>query len=104
VWPGSSRDTRTLPSLVFKLYIEQILSKPPHATKLPDGAYAHVMTHDERNGMACTYKLKEMFFSVFFSLTNPFLLAKKKRERKADLIDCLLSLHPPAVRSESGRG
>lgn len=55
MWPGSSRDTRTLPSLVFKLYIEQILSKPPHATKLPDGAYAHVMTHDERNGMACTY-------------------------------------------------
>jgi hypothetical protein len=59
VWPGSSRDTRTFPSLVFKLYIEQILSKPPHATKLPDGAYAHVMTHDERNGMACTYKLIE---------------------------------------------
>lgn len=56
MWPGSSRDTRTFPSLVFKLYIEQILSKPPHATKLPDGAYAHVMTHDERNGMACTYK------------------------------------------------
>lgn len=55
MWPGSSRDTRTLPSLVFKLYIEQILSKPPHATKLPDGAYAHVMTHDERNGIACTY-------------------------------------------------
>jgi hypothetical protein len=82
VWPGSSRDTRTLPSLVFKLYIEQILSKPPHATKLPDGAYAHVMTHDERNGMACTYKLKEMFFSVFFSLTNPFLLAKNAKEKQ----------------------
>lgn len=54
--PGSSRDTRTLPSLVFKLYMEQILSKPPHATNEPDGAYAHVMTHDERNGMACTYR------------------------------------------------
>ena len=26
----------------------------PHATKLPVGAYAHVMTHDERRGMACT--------------------------------------------------
>lgn len=26
------------------------------------------MTHDERNGMACTYKLKEIFFSVFSSL------------------------------------
>ena len=26
----------------------------PQATKLPVGAYAHVMTHDERRGMACT--------------------------------------------------
>ena len=38
VCPLSSRDTLTVPSLVFKLYIEQILSRPPHATKLPDGA------------------------------------------------------------------
>lgn len=77
MWPGSSRDTRTFPSLVFKLYIEQILSKPPHATKLPDGAYAHVMTHDERNGMACTYKEKftqsgvqDKCFLLFSSLAN----------------------------------
>jgi hypothetical protein len=32
-----------------------MLSRPPHATKLPDGAYAQVITQDERSGMACTY-------------------------------------------------
>jgi hypothetical protein len=31
-----------------------MLSKPPHATKLPEGAYAQVMTHDDRNGIAYT--------------------------------------------------
>lgn len=52
--PGSSRLTLTLPSRVFKLYMEHILSKPPHATKLPDGAYAQVITQLERRGMAWT--------------------------------------------------
>ena len=52
VCPGNSRLTRTFPSLVFKLYIEQILSKPPQATKFPDGAYEHVMTQLDRRGMA----------------------------------------------------
>jgi hypothetical protein len=43
-----------IPSFVFKLYIEQILSSPPQATKFPEGAYAQVITQDERSGMACT--------------------------------------------------
>jgi hypothetical protein len=34
--------------------MEHILSKPPHATKLPDGAYAQVITQLERRGMAWT--------------------------------------------------
>ena len=32
--------------------MEQILSRPPHATKLPEGAYAHVITQLDRRGMA----------------------------------------------------
>uniref|UniRef100_A0A182Q2H3 Uncharacterized protein n=1 Tax=Anopheles farauti TaxID=69004 RepID=A0A182Q2H3_9DIPT len=31
-----------------------MLSRPPQATKFPDGAYAHVITQDERSGIACT--------------------------------------------------
>lgn len=31
-----------------------MLSKPPQATKLPDGAYAHVITQLDLSGMACT--------------------------------------------------
>lgn len=31
-----------------------MLSSPPHATYEPEGAYAHVMTHEERSGIACT--------------------------------------------------
>jgi hypothetical protein len=31
-----------------------ILSSPPQATYEPLGAYAHVITHDERSGIACT--------------------------------------------------
>jgi len=34
--------------------MEQMLSRPPQATKLPEGAYAQVMTQEERKGMACT--------------------------------------------------
>ena len=30
------------------------MSKPPHATKLPEGAYAQVITQDERRGIAWT--------------------------------------------------
>ena len=33
--------------------MEQMLSRPPHATFLPLGEKAHVITHDERSGMAC---------------------------------------------------
>jgi hypothetical protein len=29
-----------------------MLSNPPLATRLPDGAYAHVMTHADRSGIA----------------------------------------------------
>ena len=36
------------------LYMEQMLSRPPHATKLPEGAYAQVITQEDLNGMACT--------------------------------------------------
>ena len=32
--------------------MEQMLSRPPHATKFPDGAYAHVITQLDRRGMA----------------------------------------------------
>jgi hypothetical protein len=31
-----------------------MLSRPPHATYPPLGEYAHVMTHDDLSGMACT--------------------------------------------------
>ena len=31
-----------------------MLSSPPHATRLPPGAKPHVITHDERSGIACT--------------------------------------------------
>lgn len=41
-------------AMLTHLYMEQILSSPPHATKLPEGAYAHVMTHEDRSGMAWT--------------------------------------------------
>lgn len=53
LWPDSSRLTRTLPSRVLRLQIEQMLSRPPHATKFPDGAQAHVITQLERKGIAC---------------------------------------------------
>jgi hypothetical protein len=101
VWPGSSRDTRTFPSLVFKLYIEQILSKPPHATKLPDGAYAHVMTHDERNGMACTYKLNANVLALFLHcvgllhLSLPMVVGcGKKNEMRRENLPYLLYVNP----------
>lgn len=72
VCPGSSRLTRTLPSLVFRLYIEHMLSKPPQATKLPDGAYAQVITHDDRSGMACTLTKEEKLLKSIspFSLVD----------------------------------
>jgi len=35
-----------------------MLSRPPHATKLPDGAYAHVITQLDRSGIACIYKIQ----------------------------------------------
>ena len=44
--------TFTFPSRVFKLYMEHKLSRPPQATKLPDGAYAQVITQLDRNGIA----------------------------------------------------
>ena len=34
--------------------MEQMLSRPPQATKLPLGEYAHVMTQEDRSGMAWT--------------------------------------------------
>ena len=34
--------------------MEQTLSRPPHATFLPVGEKAQVITHDERSGIACT--------------------------------------------------
>ena len=49
MWPSSSHL-----SLVRRLYTEQMLSRPPHATRLPEGLYAHVMTQDERSGIACS--------------------------------------------------
>ncbi len=36
--------------------MEQMLSSPPQATRLPVGAYAQVITHDERRGIACTFQ------------------------------------------------
>lgn len=33
--------------------MEQMLSRPPQATLVPDGEKAHVMTHEERSGIAC---------------------------------------------------
>ena len=50
--PESSLLTRLGPSRAARLYIEHILSSPPHATIFPEGAYAQVMTHDDRNGIA----------------------------------------------------
>lgn len=32
--------------------MEQMLSRPPQATKLPEGAYAQVITQLDRRGMA----------------------------------------------------
>lgn len=43
-----------------------MLSKPPQATKLPDGAYAHVITQLDLNGIACT------LFVVWLSHTINF--------------------------------
>ncbi len=92
MWPGNSRDTRTLPSLVFKLYIEQILSKPPHATKLPDGAYAHVITQDERNGIACTYN--EIVAVVYIRVEKLSLLPHNAGESALSLFLSLsLTMH-----------
>lgn len=34
--------------------MEQMLSNPPQATYDPEGAYAQVMTQEERRGIACT--------------------------------------------------
>lgn len=34
--------------------MEQMLSNPPQATKFPEGAYAQVITQEERSGMAWT--------------------------------------------------
>lgn len=69
VWPGNSLDTRTLPSLVFNEYMLQILSKPPQATKFPLGAYAHVITHELRSGMACTWKIPMLNLFNYISIT-----------------------------------
>jgi hypothetical protein len=42
-----------LDGLIVRLEeIEQILSRPPQATRLPDSAKAQVITHEERSGMA----------------------------------------------------
>ena len=38
VWPGSSLDTRTLPSLVLRLYMLQILSRPLKITPISHSA------------------------------------------------------------------
>ncbi len=48
----SSLDTWIGTWLLLKLYTEQILSRPPQATKLPEGAKAQVITQDDRRGMA----------------------------------------------------
>lgn len=34
-------------SLLRRLYTEQMLSRPPHATKPPDGEYAQVITQED---------------------------------------------------------
>lgn len=51
VCPASSA-VIVAPSRPCKLYTEQMLSRPPQATKSPEGAKAQVMTHEERRGMA----------------------------------------------------
>lgn len=41
-----------------------MLSKPPQATKLPDGAYAHVITQLDLSGMACTLFVVQLSHTI----------------------------------------
>lgn len=72
----------------LRLKMEQMLSSPPQATKFPEGAYAHVMTHEERRGIAWT------LLAVYASLQNEL---EKKKNSPDDQLAILRSTHEIAV-------
>lgn len=46
--------------------MEHMLSRPPQATRFPEGAYAQVITHEDLRGMAftCGQKTGKLSFST----------------------------------------
>ena len=62
IGPSSQDDLIVMPDLLLMLYMVSMLSMPPHATRLPLGEKAEVITHADFRGITYVMKHKVLRF------------------------------------------